>query len=148
MIHVFKAMQLALLLSVLFFNDTATTEIYTYYTLFPYTTLFRSYHPFKRRDGRRHGHYAFEPATGRSCHGRGRRRSWHGHHGGGTASCDGQISPLFAHSGKLGRPRRRAFPEQGSGEREGGSEESRVGKAGVRTCRPRGAPVHTNNKRD
>src|SRR3546814_12906491 len=25
-----------------FFNDTATTEIYTYYTLFPYTTLFRS----------------------------------------------------------------------------------------------------------
>src|SRR3546814_3216657 len=27
-----------------FFNDTATTEIYTYYTLFPYTTLFRSQH--------------------------------------------------------------------------------------------------------
>src|SRR3546814_19795608 len=26
----------------LFFNDTATTEIYTYCTLFPYTTLFRS----------------------------------------------------------------------------------------------------------
>src|SRR3546814_5304320 len=26
----------------LFFNDTATTEIYTYDTLFPYTTLFRS----------------------------------------------------------------------------------------------------------
>src|SRR3546814_5585588 len=25
-----------------FFNDTATTEIYTYDTLFPYTTLFRS----------------------------------------------------------------------------------------------------------
>src|SRR3546814_5934619 len=25
-----------------FFNDTATTEIYTYCTLFPYTTLFRS----------------------------------------------------------------------------------------------------------
>src|SRR3546814_11420326 len=25
-----------------FFKDTATTEIYTYYTLFPYTTLFRS----------------------------------------------------------------------------------------------------------
>src|SRR3546814_4075485 len=25
-----------------FFNDTATTEIYTYYTRFPYTTLFRS----------------------------------------------------------------------------------------------------------
>src|SRR3546814_17103676 len=24
------------------FNDTATTEIYTYCTLFPYTTLFRS----------------------------------------------------------------------------------------------------------
>src|SRR3546814_1215306 len=30
-----------------FFNDTATTEIYTYDTLFPYTTLFRS-----RRRGR------------------------------------------------------------------------------------------------
>src|SRR3546814_8994192 len=29
---------------VFFFNDTATTEIYTYCTLFPYTTLFRS-HP-------------------------------------------------------------------------------------------------------
>src|SRR3546814_4699862 len=28
-----------------FFNDTATTEIYTYDTLFPYTTLFRS--PFE-----------------------------------------------------------------------------------------------------
>src|SRR3546814_19499608 len=28
--------------SFFFFNDTATTEIYTYYTLFPYTTLFRS----------------------------------------------------------------------------------------------------------
>src|SRR3546814_20914045 len=28
-----------------FFNDTATTEIYTYYTLFPYTTLFRSVKP-------------------------------------------------------------------------------------------------------
>src|SRR3546814_13274095 len=27
---------------VFFFNDPATTEIYTYYTLFPYTTLFRS----------------------------------------------------------------------------------------------------------
>src|SRR3546814_8631163 len=27
---------------VVFFNDTATTEIYTYDTLFPYTTLFRS----------------------------------------------------------------------------------------------------------
>src|SRR3546814_7368847 len=27
---------------VFFFNDTATTEIYTYDTLFPYTTLFRS----------------------------------------------------------------------------------------------------------
>src|SRR3546814_6950104 len=27
---------------IFFFNDTATTEIYTYYTLFPYTTLFRS----------------------------------------------------------------------------------------------------------
>src|SRR3546814_17976497 len=27
---------------VFFFNDTATTEIYTYATLFPYTTLFRS----------------------------------------------------------------------------------------------------------
>src|SRR3546814_12446012 len=26
----------------LFFKDTATTEIYTYDTLFPYTTLFRS----------------------------------------------------------------------------------------------------------
>src|SRR3546814_18853113 len=25
-----------------FYNDTATTEIYTYCTLFPYTTLFRS----------------------------------------------------------------------------------------------------------
>src|SRR3546814_2992885 len=79
-------------------------------TLVPYTTLFRS-------------HYAFGPATGCSCHGRGRRRSWHGHHGGGTASCDGQISLLFAQSGKLGRPRRRALPEQGSGEREGRSEE-------------------------
>src|SRR3546814_15073941 len=31
-----------------FFNDTATTEIYTYDTLFPYTTLFRSAH---RGDG-------------------------------------------------------------------------------------------------
>src|SRR3546814_10908015 len=30
-------------------NDTATTEIYTYDTLFPYTTLFRSY------DARLHG---------------------------------------------------------------------------------------------
>src|SRR3546814_11682753 len=28
--------------SCFFFNDTATTEIYTYDTLFPYTTLFRS----------------------------------------------------------------------------------------------------------
>src|SRR3546814_17256580 len=28
--------------SIIFFNDTATTEIYTYDTLFPYTTLFRS----------------------------------------------------------------------------------------------------------
>src|SRR3546814_1434872 len=27
---------------IFFFNDTATTEIYTYDTLFPYTTLFRS----------------------------------------------------------------------------------------------------------
>src|SRR3546814_16042194 len=27
---------------VFFFNDTPTTEIYTYDTLFPYTTLFRS----------------------------------------------------------------------------------------------------------
>src|SRR3546814_14225365 len=26
-----------------FFNDTSTTEIYTYYTLFPYATLFRSH---------------------------------------------------------------------------------------------------------
>src|SRR3546814_20875940 len=30
------------LLFFFFFNDTATTEIYTYDTLFPYTTLFRS----------------------------------------------------------------------------------------------------------
>src|SRR3546814_6517386 len=29
-----------------FFNDTATTEIYTYDTLFPYTTLFRSIEEF------------------------------------------------------------------------------------------------------
>src|SRR3546814_17549479 len=29
-------------LSLFFFNDTATTEIYTSDTLFPYTTLFRS----------------------------------------------------------------------------------------------------------
>src|SRR3546814_12421406 len=29
-------------LSLFCFNDTATTEIYTYYTLFPYTTLVRS----------------------------------------------------------------------------------------------------------
>src|SRR3546814_13826786 len=28
-----------------FFNDTAPTEIYTYYTLFPYPTLFRSWQP-------------------------------------------------------------------------------------------------------
>src|SRR3546814_12794608 len=28
-----------------FFKSTATTEIYTYYTLFPYTTLFRSTTP-------------------------------------------------------------------------------------------------------
>src|SRR3546814_14676749 len=31
-----------LLFILFFFNDTATTEIYTYCTLFPYTTLFRS----------------------------------------------------------------------------------------------------------
>src|SRR3546814_11364314 len=30
------------LFMIFFFNDTATTEIYTYDTLFPYTTLFRS----------------------------------------------------------------------------------------------------------
>src|SRR3546814_5201734 len=29
-------------MSCFFFNDTATTEIYTYLPLFPYTTLFRS----------------------------------------------------------------------------------------------------------
>src|SRR3546814_9200785 len=29
-------------LCIFFFKETATTEIYTYYTLFPYTTLFRS----------------------------------------------------------------------------------------------------------
>src|SRR3546814_17513238 len=34
-----------------FFNDTATTEIYTTDTLFPYTTLFRSLFPHCRRLG-------------------------------------------------------------------------------------------------
>src|SRR3546814_7934233 len=33
-----------------FFNDTATTEIYTYDTLFPYTTLFRSRSRRRHRD--------------------------------------------------------------------------------------------------
>src|SRR5881394_4371635 len=31
-----------------FFNDTATTEIYTGWYLFPYTTLFRSQSPFSQ----------------------------------------------------------------------------------------------------
>src|SRR3546814_7800233 len=34
-----------------FFNDTATTEIYTYDTLFPYTTLFRSHLHHRRTAG-------------------------------------------------------------------------------------------------
>src|SRR3546814_19601205 len=39
-----------------FFNDTATTEIYTYYTLFPYTTLFRSGRQRRQRPvAARHG---------------------------------------------------------------------------------------------
>src|SRR3546814_11830549 len=38
---------------IFFFNDTATTEIYTYYTLFPYTTLFRSRPPSPRHQARR-----------------------------------------------------------------------------------------------
>src|SRR3546814_13003047 len=37
------------LIIIFFFNDTATTEIYTYYTLFPYTTLFRSVFPIASR---------------------------------------------------------------------------------------------------
>src|SRR3546814_8696543 len=39
----------SLLSELFFFNDTATTEIYTYCTLFPYTTLFRSPESFDRR---------------------------------------------------------------------------------------------------
>src|SRR3546814_15962294 len=37
-----RAVSFYCLLFFFFFNDTATTEIYTYDTLFPYTTLFRS----------------------------------------------------------------------------------------------------------
>src|SRR3546814_17313766 len=40
-----------------FFNDTATTEIYTTDTLFPYTTLFRSHDP-AQGDLREHGRKA------------------------------------------------------------------------------------------
>src|SRR3546814_6250423 len=43
---------------VFFFNDTATTEIYTYYTLFPYATLFRSL-------SQEHGDYELSPMLAR-----------------------------------------------------------------------------------
>src|SRR3546814_17887768 len=45
-----------------FFNDTATTEIYTSDTLFPYTTLFRS--PLRQQRDHRPAHAAVPAARG------------------------------------------------------------------------------------
>src|SRR3546814_13509090 len=45
----FSVTHALLLYCVLFFNDTATTEIYTYCTLFPHTTLFRSLQQLRTR---------------------------------------------------------------------------------------------------
>src|SRR3546814_7382000 len=57
-------MQLWRVICIFFFNDTATTEIYTYDTLFPYTTLFRSALLGQFENGQERDHHA-EPAFAR-----------------------------------------------------------------------------------
>src|SRR3546814_15385507 len=97
-----------------FFNDTATTEIYTTDTLFPYTTLFRS------RIGRQFVQFDFDVReAGAEVFQRGRQDAVVGD----RHEADRQHAGIAA----VGLQR---------------SEERRVGKECVSTCRSRWSPYH------